>query len=261
MKKWSEIQQATLNKMFLVLTDITDDVNDYLSKMIFYANEALSFIANDIRPNVREISLTYAGDFDFDAVHDKIAEKHKYYTVTSVGVFDGVSVEPGDYIYSTGADWIISKKNFVYEFPEDFISFADISNTFVPNKYSKGKDISAELNAEMVIVGRNKVVLPKLGNYKLYYYALYGEIPSNLAVSDADRDLTKDFYLDGELVFTGIPQSVLNTLPTYIASQLQGQDDPQRSSILRNEFEVMCGRLDDTNFYNIEGFTSKGGWI
>lgn len=261
MKKWSEIQQATLNKMFMVLTDVNEDVNDYLSKMIYFANEALTFIANDIRPNVRKITLTYKGDFDFSIEHDRVKETYNYYTVKEKNTFDGQEVNPGDFIYSNGTDWIISRQNLVFKFPDDFISFADISCTFNRNEYTTDRFLEFQENADKLIIGENSVLLPYLGTYTLYYYALYGYIPLTLAVSDADRDLTKDHYSDGILDFTAIPQSVLNTLPSYIASQLQGQDDPQRSAILRNEFELMCSRLDSTNFYNIESFVSKGGWV
>jgi len=262
MKKWSEIQQATLNKMFMVLTDINEDVNDYLSKMIYFANEALTFIANDLRPNVRHIQLTYKGNFNFDIEHDVVKEKYNYYRVKTEGTFDNELVKYGDYIYSNGTDWVISKGNMIFEFPDDFISYADISCTFNPNENTEDRFLTPQSNATKINIGEKKLLLPYNGVYELYYYALYGYIPLNLAVSDSDRDLTKDHYDEnGKLDFTGIPQSILNVLPSYIASQLQGQDDPQRSAILRNEFELMCSRLDDTNFYNIEGFISEGGWV
>lgn len=263
MKKWSEIQQATLNKMFMVLTDINEDVNDYLSKMIGFANEALIFIANDICPNVREITLEYAGDLNYDmSLHNIVLEKYKYYRAKEAGVFDGIEVAAGDYVYSNGTDWVISRKNLVFKMPEDFISFADISPTFNPNEYTRDKTLKMQKNAQLLHVGRDSVVLPYLGTYKLYYYALYSEIPLDLATTDADRDLTKDHFDEsGNLIMTGISQSVLNTLPSYIASQLQAQDDPQRSTILRNEFELMSSRLESNNLYNIEGFISEGDWV
>lgn len=261
MKKWSEIQQTALNKMFMVLTDINEDVNDYLSKMISYANEALIFIANDLRPNIREISLKYCGDFDPTKQTDVKSEKYNYYTIKDKLTFDGEELTHKDFIYSDGKNWIISKNNLIFKMPDDFISYADISHTFNPNSFTKNRFLKFEKDTPVVYIGRDKLVLPKLGDYKLYYYALYGEIPLDLATTDSDRDLTLDYYQDGELVFTGIPQSVLNTLPSYIASQLQAQDDPQRSTILRNEFELMCSRLDTTNYYNIESFISEGGWV
>lgn len=263
MKKWSEIQEATLYNLFMTLTDVNEEVNDYLSKMIYYANDCLSVIANDIRPNVRKIVLEYKGDFNPEIEHNVKTEKYNYYSVKSSCAFDGETLNSGDYIYSDGVNWIISRKNFIFQFPEDFISYSDISCTFDPNEFTKDMFAKFEENCEKIYIGTDKLLLPKEGTYNLYYYALYGIIPNNLPFSSEgiDRDLTKDYYEDGVLTFTGIPQSVLNVLPTYIASKLCAQDDPQRSAILRNEFEIAANRLDSTNFYNLEGFVSKGGWV
>ena len=57
-----------------------------------------------------------------------------------------------------------------------------------------------------------------------------------------------------------IDVSVLNLLPTYIASQVLAQDDIQRSVILKNEFEVMLSRLYNENMYAVKHYESKGGW-
>ena len=88
-------------------------------------------------------------------------------------------------------------------------------------------------------------MLKKRGDYKLLYNALWHEITTT--------DITEDSELE-------IDASVLNCLPTYMASQLLSQDDIQRSTILKNEFELMLARLDTNIMYESNHYQSTGGW-
>lgn len=82
--------------------------------------------------------------------------------------------------------------------------------------------------------------------YELYYNALYPEITQQQM--DDDSDLSVGIYPD-----------VLNTLPSYVASQLKMQDDPQLGTIMRNEFELLCQRLQINDYYEPGHFESEGG--
>lgn len=123
--------------------------------------------------------------------------------------------------------------NSKIKMPSDFISFeGDIS--YVGRKYPK-----------LFFFGRDVISPLFTGKYSVLYYAYYPEITKDNVVSDSILDIDK---------------SVLECIPTYVASQLLGQNDPQRAAILRNEFEVLVNRLDNYVVENINTFNSEGGW-
>lgn len=185
MKKWSEIKQATLNKLFLDEDEAQQQ--GYLGKLQYLANEGLNIIANGIKPRIA-----------------------KFETVVE------------------------EKEGKLIEMPEDFLSFADMVY------YLDGVE-----NPELIYVGDREVMLPKSGKYTIYYNALWHNI--------SKEDISNDVVLT-------IDASVLNCLPTYIASQLLSQDDIQRATVLKNEFETMLARLDTNIMYQQNHFKSIGGW-
>jgi hypothetical protein len=185
MKKWSEIKQATLNKLFLDEDEAQQQ--GYLGKLQYLANEGLNVIANGVKPRIAKFETE-----------------------------------------------VVEKDDGVREMPEDFLSFADMIY------YLNGEE-----NPELIYVGDKSVLLPKTGKYVIYYNALWQEI--------SKEDISNDVVLK-------IDASVLNCLPTYIASQLLSQDDIQRSTILKNEFELMLSRLDTNIMYQQNHFKSTGGW-
>lgn len=120
------------------------------------------------------------------------------------------------------------------EMPEDFLSFADIIN------YS-----GDEQDPEIVFITDNTIALKKVGTYSIFYNAAY-------------EDITDKHIIENEKI--NIPKSVLNCLPSYIASQVLSQDDIQRSTVLKNEFELLLARLDTNVMYEANHFKSSGGW-
>lgn len=133
----------------------------------------------------------------------------------------------GELLTTTEEDQIIT-------LPDDFLSFPSMINY-----------LDGEADPTIVYVGNNQLLLPKIGTYTIFYNALY-PIITDITSSTADINLE-------------IPQSVLNLLPSYVASQCLAQDDVQRSAILRNEYELMLSRLDDNIMYESNHFKSSGG--
>lgn len=130
--------------------------------------------------------------------------------------------------------------------PDDFLSFAGMTNYYY--KLNDSGDVVDTLpDADVIYVTDKQIILPKKGKYIIYYNALWNEI--------TDDDVRND-----NANVLNIDSSVLNCIPTYIASQLLSQDDPQRSAILKNEFELMLSRLDTTIMYQEQHFKSPGGW-
>lgn len=199
MKKWSEIKQATLNKLFLDEEEAQQQ--GYLAKFAYLANEALNVIANGVKPKI---------------------------TTAIVETTDA---------------------NEQYTMPENFISFINMINYMQPGeKDDEGNVTYLDINVadpDIVYLGARTIMLPKIGRYTIYYNAEWDVI--------TDEHTIKDIPIE-------IDSSILVTLPTYIASQLLAQDDIQRSTILKNEFELMLSRMDTDVFYQENHFKSTGGW-
>ena len=198
-----------------------DDATEFTDKMPIVANECLSMMANDLRPCLKKIT-------------------------------------------------IVNTERAIVTMPEDFLGFSG-----VPIILRTDKQIIYHPDIEYN--DWNVITLPDVGVYTISYFARYGEIPSYIKQGDTGPfktfDLTKSYtekeYNEifgltpsesDEIVFNGIYSSVLDCLPTYMASQLIAQDDVQKSTILRNEFEVLAQRLETNIMYQNESFRSEGGW-
>lgn len=183
MKKWGELKQATLDKLFMSAEEAQQQ--GYLEKFAYLANEGLNMIANGVKPKIG--------------------------------------------VYETE----VEEDSAVVKMPDDFISFTNMIN------YHNG-----EPDPTLIYLGDKSLKLNGAGKYTIYYNAEWETIPSGI----------KD---DTEL---NIDSSVLVCLPTYIASQLLSQDDIQRSTMLKNDFELMLSRMDTDIFYQENHFKSTGGW-
>lgn len=246
MKRWSEIKQSTLYKLFLEEDEAQQQ--GYLEKFQYLANECLNVIANGVKPRIkvyeiecRDLSkyddevygydfsydnelgfITYRGDGD--VMVERVPDEHEIYIVPY-----------GDkYILEHNKLVRVASESDISNLPTDFLSFADMINYY-------GNDPDAEI----VYAGDRGVILPKKGKYRIFYNATWNEITQD--------DMTNDYILD-------IDQSVLNCLPTYMAAQLLAQDDIVRSATLKNEFELMLARLDTNIMYDTNHFRSTGGW-
>jgi hypothetical protein len=194
MKKWSEIKQATLNKLFLSEEEARQQ--DYLAKFQYLANEALNIIANGVKPRVVS--------YKFEVVKDEDYTEGKYRVTDTIRM------------------------------PDDFLSFADMVN------YCNNKPYD-----EIIYLGDRDISVGEIGTYIVYYNALWENITEDDIKND--KDLTTHL-------------SVIECLPTYIASQCLAQDDVQRSASLKNDFELMLSRLDTNIMYQNNHYRSIGGW-
>lgn len=209
-------------------TAYVDDINE-----VIYVYNGLELIIVDEVPDgfntvegigfeLYPLRITYNDDKWVIPQHDVI-------------YFDGLN----RYIFKKG-ELIRSKHSYNQDdmvmMPNDFISFANMTNY---------KDNIPD--PKFIYYGDRQIMFPEVGSYKIFYNALWQEI--NEEYMDARKP--KDLPID---------QSVLNCIPTYVASQILAEDDPQRSAVLRNEYELMLSRLDTTTMYEEGHFKSTGGW-
>lgn len=132
---------------------------------------------------------------------------------------------------------VVTDDNTQVRMPDDFLSFTDIVN------YANG-----EQDPDIIYVDDKNVMLSGKGTFKIFYNALWHYITEEDVNSKNSNNVLP------------IDQSVLNCLPTYIASQCLAQDDIQRSTILKNDFELMLSRLDTNMLYQENHYKSTGGW-
>lgn len=247
MNKWSEIKQATLYKLFLSEEEARQQ--DYLAKFQYLANEALNNIANRVKPRIIGFSfrvfpkIVYGSDFVYDSGRNVVT-----YTPATLHEEDRVQLTPDkETVYyqdentkytMTNGVWLLDIGAFYIHdrvtMPDDFLSFADMIN------YHDNKPWD-----DIVYLGDRDFTVGETGNYVVYYNALWENI--------TEEDIRDDKVLTTHL-------SVINCLPSYIASQCLAQDDVQRSAILKNEFELMLSGLDTNIMYQNNHYRSSGGW-
>lgn len=246
MNRWSEIKQAALNTLFMSESEAQSQ--NYLEKFPHFANEALNTIANAVKPKIAELvvripdpehktfvsGFRFAYDKDLGMVNydDDEGIRHEEPPQRNTIYFESPSL-----MYMVIDDKLtrVYRPYQVFQMPNDFISFYNTVD------YVNGENADAHIT----YVGRDKISLDNFGVYHIYYNALWKEIDK--------EDMDKDLPLE-------IDESILNCLPSYIASRVLLVDDVQRATILKNDFELQLSRLDTDTLTQNEHFHSIGGW-
>lgn len=129
--------------------------------------------------------------------------------------------------------------------PEDFVSFGDDVNTMdVDIGYGDilyGEECHDD---DFIYHGYNQLLFKHTGTFHISYNA---------------RWITFDFNFDNNTVLN-IPTDILDCIPSYIAHQCYKIDDEYKSSVFRNEYEIMLASIDDTDYKNTKTLKIGGGW-
>lgn len=146
---------------------------------------------------------------------------------------------------------VTTVKNSVVTMPVDFIGFSEHINnlTMTVENYGYGYFCEPGYNSttqtvlisdpRIEYVTNNSIRLPEIGTYNIFYNALYPEI--------SNTDIKDDVVLE-------IEPSILNLIPSYVASQSLATDDIQKSVRLQNEFELGLSRLDTGELFEVKHF-------
>ena len=137
-----------------------------------------------------------------------------------------------------------SNVNTLISFPTDFISFGDDVNTIDEDIGYGDRMIRQVTDEDLVYKGHNKVQCFSSGIYSVSYNARWFTFNDE---TDDEEELDT-------------PADVLECIPSYVASQCMKVDDEYKSSVLRNEFEMMLARIDDTDYKSNKTFTIGGDW-
>lgn len=247
MKKWSEIRQGIINKLFMDEAEVNSENETYAAKFAYFANECLNQIANGIKPRIatfrpvlyeksmRGVNFRLEdGVFSMDSAFGDTyyLEPDKNTLYIDLMTDKKYVISGAELLDVTDKDYYPINTRIVM--PEDFLSFADMVNY-----------VNGEPDPTIVYLGDKNIMLPKKGRYKIFYNALWQSIDEDSMAEDYDLP---------------IDQSILNCIPTYVAAQILAEDDVQRSTILKNEYELMLSRLDTNIMYQENHFKSTGGW-
>jgi len=230
MRTWADLKQATLDKLNLTQDEALQE--GHLEKMVNLANECINTISNSVKPKVKKLELTIT------LITEDNPNVKNDFLLEYFGEIVEEVIYKDFYVYKVSDDSIhvftedFEGKRFDFTMPNDFISFTDNVNY-----------LDGEKTPKIFYLTYNTIGLNKTGKYEIFYNSLWEEIQED----DENSNLNIDI-------------SILNCVPTYVASQLLSQDDPQRSGILRNEFELMFARLDNNTLNEEQSFKSIGGW-
>ena len=135
------------------------------------------------------------------------------------------------------ADDMIGKLHTIND--EDFIAFNDDIPKIIENSV-----VREAHDEDFIYCGYNQILPYKSGTYYIPYNARWLTFSG---VNDVKTNLDA-------------PADVLVCIPSYIASQCMKVDDDYKASALRNEFEILLARIDDTDYKSTKTFTIGGDW-
>lgn len=131
------------------------------------------------------------------------------------------------------------KPNMPVHMPNDFISFnGDVAYVVIKDtmQVATDEDFDTFTGDAIVFFDDGDYMIP----YNAYYQKIY-------PTTDDD-------------VILKIPDDVVECLPSYIAGQCFKVDDEQKSSIYRNEFEMLLSRVDQNSYKTSKTIHIGGDW-
>lgn len=150
----------------------------------------------------------------------------------------------------TFENFVIDKTNVGVKqtMPDDFVSFGDdvcYMLEEVRERNGETRLIKVPIHDDdYEYLGYNQVIFKHPGNYFISYNARWYTF---------DKSLSDDELID-------VPDDILDSIPSYIASQCYKIDDEYKASVFRNEYEIMLSRIDNSNFRNTKTIKIEGDW-
>ena len=150
----------------------------------------------------------------------------------------------------TFENFVIDKTNVGVKqtMPDDFVSFGDdVCYMLEEVRENNGETRLIKVpihDDDYEYLGYNQVVFKHPGNYFISYNARWYTF---------DKSLSDDELID-------VPDDILDSIPSYIASQCYKIDDEYKASVFRNEYEIMLSRIDNSNFRNTKTIKIEGDW-
>lgn len=195
-----------------------------------------------------------------DPLYTKLAASFKYYAnEVMTQVCSTIKPKPEHATIVVDSTNILQPISVSEHLENEFVSFGDDINTVTYEGYSDEWNegivtVSSKNNKHYVTreaydsdfkhIGYDKIMCYREGTF---------EISCNTRWIDFTSVTDKRLPLN-------IPTDILDCIPSYIASQCFKIDDEYKSSVFRNEYEMMLARIDNTNRNTTKTFTIGGGW-
>lgn len=133
----------------------------------------------------------------------------------------------------------------IVNMPNDFVSFNDDLCTRVWTDDCDNTFEDECHDDELRYMGYNKIKFYKTGVYTISYNARW----HTFSILDDENNYDLD-----------IPDDIVDCLPSYITSQCYKVDDEVKSSIYRNEYEMLVARIDNTEYKQPTTLKIGGNW-
>lgn len=252
MYTWGYIKENALAK--LNVSEEEANLQNFLSRFPYYANEAMTQICSGIKPLEKFFVITV---YDKEYAWKKMTERYGVYL--NIPKYTPDTPTKDDKKYDIKVEFWKNWETLLFTdmlitMPDDFISFSDdridyekpcIHAPFYTPTYDKQRDNYKEVGDDYVdYYGYNQIICKMPGEYKIPYNARW-------------FFFTKDLRDD---VVVSAPADICDAIPTYMASQCLKIDDEAKSAILRNEFEMFLARIDNTTFKSQRTLHVRGGW-
>lgn len=258
---WNDIKKLCLD--LLCLDQLTDDEEmEYSLKFQRLANQGLVSIANSVKPKIAEyVCYVYNQTIVVTSVDDIVNENARYKMGDNYYALINNTIYCDDKEQTTYPVANLHMINESILMPKDFLSFGNMVGSWsikTQDVYTNGITEVTERFVPSHYVSRNGFYVELPGKYVIYYNALWEEI--------TDDDTAQTEYDENDNPVSGanakLPQdeSVLSVLPQYVAFNVLAQDDVQRATILKNDYELLLARLDTTTQYDTEDYHSVKGW-
>lgn len=241
MYTWGYVKEATLAKMDMTANQAIE--LGLVNKMPYYANEALTQITSGVKAKTKYIDFTV-----------KDADKVIAYIKREMLPYDDLRFlvnQPCDKSTMSDVQLMALELYNSYTYigqnvtmPDDYFAWSDepvykISHDFMYNEHVKEAS-----DKDFTTIGYKSILFKREGMYRFPYKAKWFTF-----------EPTTDDSVELE-----IPDDIVECLPSYIASQLFKIDDEQKSSIYRNEFEMMIARIDENEYFTNKEFNGRGDW-
>jgi hypothetical protein len=210
---------------------------NWQNRFYIYANEVITQVSSTIKP---KRTFYEVKTFENAEVFDSgLKVDGKFYNAYKLSPDNTKILDDKGVI-------VMYKVNTLISMPREFISFGDDVCTIEYFDFLHNKWLEECHDDVLSYCGYNQILCKEVGTYRISYNARWYTFTSNMS--------------DDVQLGVVIPIDILECIPSYIASQCYKVDDEYKSSVFRNEYEMLLARIDDTNYKNSRTFRIGGDW-
>lgn len=233
MYTWGDLKKITFAKLDLTDDNVNSIETDLLSRIPYYANEAMTQICSAIKPYV----------------------KYHEFKITEPNTIEDLSKIDNNFIsFSDNINYYKPLNN-----NSSVLSAYDskVNEEFNKRYGNYSSDFIEASDDDFVYYGYGSLLFKKPGTYKIAYNRRWLDFTT---LADNDVLVVPNDIKGDSVLPVPVPNDILDAIPSYIASQCYKVDDEVKSSIYRNEFEMAIARIDNTDWSTSKTLKIGGDW-